>query len=114
MVTEFSKEYNIRRHIRTHDLIIGGVLLKGAKAPNLFTRNILKEMRLGTVIVDVAVDQGGCVETTKETTHEDFIYSIDGIVQYSVAYKLGAVPYISTVTLTNVTLPYALRLDNMG
>ena len=114
VVTEFSNEYNIRKHIKSHDLIIGGVLLKGAKAPNLITRDMLKEMRPGTVIVDVAVDQGGCVETTKPTTHEDPIYIIEDVVHYSVANMPGAVPYTSTVALTNVTLPYALKLANLG
>ena len=114
VVTEFSNEYNIRKHIQTHDLIIGGVLLKGKKAPNLITRDMLKEMRPGTVIVDVAVDQGGCVETTKPTTHEDPIYIIDDVVHYSVANMPGAVPYTSTVALTNVTLPYAVRIANLG
>lgn len=114
VVTEFSNEYNIRKHIKSHDLIIGGVLLKGKKAPNLITRDMLKEMRPGTVIVDVAVDQGGCVETTKPTTHEDPIYIIDDVVHYSVANMPGAVPYTSTVALTNVTLPYAVRLANFG
>ncbi|WP_324025097.1 alanine dehydrogenase [Maribacter sp. BPC-D8] len=114
VVTEFSNEFNIRRLIKTHDLIIGGVLLKGAKAPNLITRDMLKEMRPGTVIVDVAVDQGGCVETTKPTTHEDPIYIIDDVVHYSVANMPGAVPYTSTMALTNVTLPFALKLANLG
>lgn len=114
VVTEFSNEFNIRKHIKTHDLIIGGVLLKGAKAPNLITRDMLKEMRPGTVIVDVAVDQGGCVETTRPTTHEDPIYIIDDVVHYSVANMPGAVPYTSTVALTNVTLPYVLKLANLG
>lgn len=114
VVTEFSNEFNIRKHIKTHDLIIGGVLLKGAKAPNLITRDMLKDMRPGTVIVDVAVDQGGCVETTKPTTHEDPIYIIDDIVHYSVANMPGAVPYTSTMALTNVTLPYVLKLANLG
>ena len=114
VVTEFSNEFNIRKHIKDHDLIIGGVLLKGAKAPNLITRDMLKEMRPGTVIVDVAVDQGGCVETTRPTTHEDPIYIIDDVVHYSVANMPGAVPYTSTVALTNVTLPYALKLANLG
>ncbi|MBS9462396.1 alanine dehydrogenase [Flagellimonas sp. 389] len=114
VVTEFSSEFNIRKLIKTHDLIIGGVLLKGAKAPNLITRDMLKEMRPGTVIVDVAVDQGGCVETTKATTHEDPIYIIDDVVHYCVANMPGAVPYTSTVALTNVTLPYVLKLANMG
>jgi alanine dehydrogenase len=114
VVTEFSNEFNIRKHIKTHDLIIGGVLLKGAKAPNLITRDMLKEMRPGTVIVDVAVDQGGCVETTRPTTHEDPIYIIDDVVHYSVANMPGAVPYTSTVALTNVTFPYVLKLANLG
>ena len=114
VVTEFSNEFNIRKHIKDHDLIIGGVLLKGAKAPNLITRDMLKEMRPGTVIVDVAVDQGGCVETTRPTTHEDPIYIIDDVVHYSVANMPGAVPYTSTMALTNVTLPYALKLANLG
>ncbi|MEP3209053.1 MAG: alanine dehydrogenase [Maribacter sp.] len=114
VVTEFSNEFNIRKHIKTHDLIIGGVLLKGAKAPNLITRDMLKKMRPGTVIVDVAVDQGGCVETTRPTTHEDPVYIIDDVVHYSVANMPGAVPYTSTVALTNVTLPYVLKLGNLG
>ncbi|TAI47936.1 alanine dehydrogenase [Flagellimonas allohymeniacidonis] len=114
VVTEFSNEFNIRKHIKDHDLIIGGVLLKGAKAPNLITREMLKDMRPGTVIVDVAVDQGGCVETTRPTTHEDPIYIIDDVVHYSVANMPGAVPYTSTMALTNVTLPYVLKLANMG
>ncbi len=114
VVTEFSNEFNIRKHIKTHDLIIGGVLLKGAKAPNLITRDMLKDMRPGTVIVDVAVDQGGCVETTRPTTHEDPVYIIDDVVHYSVANMPGAVPYTSTVALTNVTLPYVVKLANLG
>lgn len=114
VVTEFSNEFNIRKHIKTHDLIIGGVLLKGAKAPNLITRDMLRDMRPGTVIVDVAVDQGGCVETTRPTTHEDPVYIIDDVVHYSVANMPGAVPYTSTVALTNVTLPYVLKLAALG
>ena len=114
VITEFSNEFNIRKHIKTHDLIIGGVLLKGAKAPNLISRDMLKEMRPGTVIVDVAVDQGGCIETTRPTTHEDPTYIIDDIVHYSVANMPGAVPYTSTIALTNVTLPYALKLADLG
>lgn len=114
VVTEYSSEYTIRRLIRTHDLIVGGVLLKGAKAPNLITRDMLKDMRPGTVVVDVAVDQGGCMETTKPTTHEDPIYIIDEVVHYAVANMPGAVPYTSTVALTNVTLPYILRIARYG
>ena len=114
VVTEFSSEYNIRRRIKESDLIIGGVLIKGAKAPKLITKDMLKEMRPGTVIVDVAVDQGGCFETTKPTTHEDPTYIIDDVVHYSVANMPGAVPYTSTMALTNVTLPYVMKLANEG
>ncbi|RNL83391.1 alanine dehydrogenase [Sinomicrobium pectinilyticum] len=114
VVTEFSSEYNIRKHIKTHDLIIGGVLIPGAKAPNLITRDMLGEMRPGTVIVDVAVDQGGCIETTTPTTHEAPTYIIDDVVHYCVANMPGAVPYTSTVALTNVTLPYVLLLAGKG
>jgi len=114
VVTDFSNEYRIRKHIKTHDLIIGGVLIKGAKAPKLITRDMLKEMHPGTVIVDVAVDQGGCIETTKPTTHEDPIYIIDDVVHYCVANMPGAVPYTSTIALTNVTLSYVLKLADLG
>ncbi|MFY0604395.1 MAG: alanine dehydrogenase [Flavobacteriaceae bacterium] len=114
VITDFSNEYSIRKHIKDHDLIIGGVLLKGAKAPKLITRDMLKEMRPGTVIVDVAVDQGGCFETTKATTHEDPTYIIDDVVHYCVANMPGAVPYTSTIALTNVTLPYIIKLATLG
>lgn len=114
VITEFSNEYNIRKHIKDSDLIIGGVLLKGAKAPKLITKDMLKDMRPGTVIVDVAVDQGGCFETTRPTTHQDPTYIIDDVVHYCVANMPGAVPYTSTVALTNVTLPYIIKLANDG
>jgi alanine dehydrogenase len=114
VISEFSSEYNIRKHIKDSDLIIGGVLLKGAKAPKLITKDMLKDMRPGTVIVDVAVDQGGCFETTKPTTHQDPTYIIDDVVHYSVANMPGAVPYTSTIALTNVTLPYVIKLANDG
>lgn len=114
VITEFSSEYTIRRHIKDHDLIVGGVLIKGSKAPKLITRDMLKEMRPGTVIVDVAVDQGGCFETTKPTTHENPIYIIDDVIHYCVTNMPGAVPYTSTMALTNVTLPYVLQLANLG
>ncbi len=114
VVTEFSNEYNIRKHIKTHDLIIGGVLLKGAKAPKLIKRDMLKDMHAGTVLVDVAVDQGGCMETTRPTTHEDPTFIIDDVVHYCVTNMPGAVPYTSTKALTNVTLPYVLNLANKG
>ena len=114
VVTDFSNELRIRKHLKTHDLIVGAVLLKGAKAPNLITRDMLKDMHPGTVIVDVAVDQGGCIETTRPTTHEDPVYIIDDVVHYCVANMPGAVPYTSTIALTNVTLPYILKLANNG
>lgn len=112
--TLVSNEYTIRSVVRESDLIIGGVLIPGAKAPKLITRDMLKTMRPGTVLVDVAVDQGGCIETCRPTTHEDPTYVIDDIVHYCVANMPGAVPYTSTLALTNATLPYAIRLANMG
>ena len=112
--TMMSNEYNIREMIRICDVIIGAVLIPGAKAPHLITRDMLKLMRPGTVLVDVAVDQGGCIETCHPTTHEDPTYIIDGVVHYCVANMPGAVPYTSTVALTNATLPYALQLANKG
>ena len=112
--TFMSSEYNIRELISTHDLIIGAVLIPGAKAPNLITKDMLKEMQPGTVLVDVAVDQGGCIETCKPTTHEDPTFIIDDVVHYCVANMPGAVPYTSTLALTNATLPYAIQLANKG
>ncbi len=112
--TFMSNEYNIREMLPTHDLIIGAVLIHGAKAPNLITRDMLKDMQEGTVLVDVAVDQGGCIETCQPTTHEDPTYEIDGILHYCVANMPGAVPYTSTLALTNATLPYAIQLANKG
>ena len=114
VTTMMSNTYNILEVIRTADLIIGGVLIPGAKAPHLVTREMLKEMRPGTVVVDVAVDQGGCFETTRPTTHEDPIYVVDGILHYCVANMPGAVPFTSTVALTNATLPYTIKLANLG
>ncbi|MCZ4409070.1 alanine dehydrogenase [Cryomorphaceae bacterium 1068] len=114
VVTEFSSEYNIRKLIQTHDLIIGAILIPGAKAPKLITRDMLKLMRPGTVIVDVAVDQGGCVETCKPTSHENPAFIVDDVVHYCVANMPGAVPCTSTIALTNSTLPYALQLADKG
>jgi len=114
VVTELSTTYNIKKHIKTHDLIVGGVLIPGAKAPKLITREMLKDMQPGTVLVDVAVDQGGCFETTKATTHENPTYIIDDVVHYCVANMPGAVPYTSTLALTNVTLPYVIKIANLG
>jgi alanine dehydrogenase len=112
--TVYSNEYNIREMITHSDLIVGAVLIPGAKAPHLITKDMLKTMRPGTVLVDVAVDQGGCFETTKATTHEDPTYVIDNVIHYCVANMPGAVPYTSTLALTNATLPYALQLANKG
>ncbi len=114
VTTMMSNEYTIRKLIKDHDLIVGAVLIPGAKAPNLITRDMLKEMRPGTVVVDVAVDQGGCIETCKPTTHDDPVYVVDGVLHYCVANMPGAVPYTSTIALTNATLPYALQLANKG
>lgn len=112
--TFMSSEHNIKELLPTHDLIIGAVLIPGAKAPKLITKDMLKLMNPGSVLVDVAIDQGGCFETSKPTTHEDPVYIIDDIVHYSVANMPGAVPYTSTLALTNATLPYALQLANKG
>jgi len=112
--TFMSSEYNIRELISSHDLIIGAVLIPGAKAPHLITRDMLKAMRPGTVLVDVAVDQGGCIETCKPTTHENPTFIIDDVVHYCVANMPGAVPYTSTLALTNATLPYAIQLADKG
>ncbi len=114
VTTMYSNEYNIRSLIKDHDLIVGAVLIPGAKAPNLITKEMLKDMEPGTVLVDVAVDQGGCIETCKPTTHEDPTFIIDDIVHYCVANMPGAVPYTSTIALTNATLPYALKLAEKG
>ena len=94
--------------------MVGSVLIPGAKAPKLVTRDMLKLMEPGTVMVDVAIDQGGCFETSRPTTHEDTVYYVDGILHYCVANIPGAVPYTSTLALTNATLPYALQLADKG
>ena len=114
VTTLYSNDYNIRQLIKESDLIVGAVLIPGAKAPNLITRNMLKKMRPGTVLVDVAVDQGGCIETCKPTTHENPTFIIDDVVHYCVANMPGAVPYTSTLALTNATLQYALQLADNG
>lgn len=114
VITIMSNHFNICRSIADADLIIGAVLIPGAKAPHLITRDMLKLMEAGTVLVDVAVDQGGCIETCIPTTHENPTYIIDDIIHYCVANMPGAVPYTSTIALTNATLPYALQLANKG
>jgi alanine dehydrogenase len=112
--TQMSSEYNIREAIRHADLIIGAVLIPGAKAPHLITRDMLRDMKPGTVLIDVAVDQGGCIETCRPTTHENPTFIIDEVVHYCVANMPGAVPYTSTLALTNATLPYILQLADRG
>ena len=112
--TLMSSEYNIREELKTADLVIGSVLIPGAKAPKLVTRDMLSLMEPGTVLVDVAIDQGGCFETSRPTTHEEPTYYVDGILHYCVANIPGAVPYTSTLALTNATLPYALQLADKG
>src|SRR5512145_2371129 len=109
-----SNRHNILDAISTADLVVGGVLIPGAKAPKLVRREDLKRMKPGSVIVDVAVDQGGCVETIKPTTHENPTYVVDGIVHYAVANMPGGVPRTSTLALTNATLPYAMKLAKKG
>ncbi len=112
--TLMSSEYNIRQELKTADLVIGSVLIPGAKAPKLVTRDMLKDMEPGTVMVDVAIDQGGCFETSRPTTHEDPVYYVDGILHYCVANIPGAVPYTSTLALTNATMPYVIQLADKG
>ena len=109
-----SSAYMIQDAISQADLIVGAVLVKGAAAPKLITRNMLKEVPNGAVIVDVAVDQGGCIETTHPTTHSNPTYYVEGVLHYCVANMPGAVPRTSTFALTNATLPYALKLANKG
>jgi alanine dehydrogenase len=109
-----SNRHNILEQITTADLVVGGVLIPGAKAPKLIRREDLKRMRPGSVIVDVAIDQGGCVETIKATTHENPTYVVDGVIHYGVANMPGGVPRTSTLALTNATYPYAQQLASKG
>ena len=112
--TKFSNHYNIEKEIQNAHLVIGAVLIAGAKAPSLITRSMLRDLKKGTVLVDVAVDQGGCFETTKPTTHNSPTYIIDDVLHYSVANMPGAVPMTSTEALTNATVSYAIELANKG
>nr|BCX01131.1 MAG: alanine dehydrogenase [Bacteroidota bacterium] len=114
VITQVSNEHTIRELLPSVDLVIGAVLIPGARAPHLITRDMLGLMRPGTVVIDVAVDQGGCIETCHPTTHENPTYVVDGIVHYCVANMPGAVPMTSTIALTNATLPYALELADKG
>ena len=112
--TLYSSRHNIEAELPDTDLVIGSVLIPGAKAPKLVTRDMLALMRPGTLLVDVAIDQGGCFETSTPTTHSNPTYTIDGIIHYAVANIPGAVPRTSTLALTNATLPYAIRLADKG
>jgi alanine dehydrogenase len=110
----FSSPATLRELIAHADVVVGAVLIPGAKAPKLITRDLLKTMKPGSVLVDVAIDQGGCFETSRATTHTDPIYVVDGVVHYCVANMPGAVPRTSTMALTNATLPYAVEIANKG
>ena len=112
--TLYSSEHNIRQELPTVDVVIGSVLIPGDAAPKLITKGMLKLMEKGTVLVDVAIDQGGCFETSHPTTHSEPVYTIDGIVHYAVANIPGAVPNTSTIALTNATLRYAIALADKG
>lgn len=112
--TVYSTSQSIREHVLEADLVIGGVLLPGAAAPKLITRELISEMKSGSVIVDVAIDQGGCAETAKATTHDDPTFIVDDVVHYCVANMPGAVARTSTLALNNATLPYVLELANKG
>jgi alanine dehydrogenase len=114
VVTLYSTRYNIEKELPTADLIIGAALVPGAKTPHLITRDMLKFISPGTVLIDVAIDQGGCFESSHPTTHSEPVFSVDGILHYCVANIPGAVPYISTPGLANATFPYALKIANLG
>lgn len=112
--TLFSHRDNVEREVLSADLVIGGVLIPGAAAPKLVTRDMVSRMKPGAVVVDVAIDQGGCFETSHATTHADPVYLVDGVVHYCVANMPGAVPRTSAHALNNATLPYTLQLANLG
>jgi alanine dehydrogenase len=114
LTTQYSTIENIEQALRKADLVIGAVLIPGAAAPKLVSRAMLKIMKPGSVMVDVAIDQGGCFETSRPTTHEDPVYTVDGIIHYCVTNMPGAVARTSTIALTNATLPFALALANKG
>jgi alanine dehydrogenase len=109
-----SSSLQIEESLKDADLVIGAVLIPGALAPKLLTRAMLDEMKEGSVLVDVAIDQGGCAETSRPTTHDDPVYTIDGVIHYCVANMPGAVPITSTRALTNVTLPYVEEIADYG
>jgi len=112
--TLYSSTHNIEQELPHTDLVIGAVLIPGAKTPHLLTRDMLKLLKRGSVLVDVAIDQGGCFETSHPTTHTEPVYEVEGIVHYCVANIPGAVPYTSTLALTNATLPYVFKIADYG
>ena len=112
--TIYSSRDTVEEYVYAADVVVGAVLIPGAAAPKLVTRDMLKQMKPGAVVVDVAIDQGGCFETSRATTHQEPTYVVDGIVHYCVANMPGAVAHTSTYALTNATLPYALQLANKG
>ena len=114
IIPEQSDKINLNKLVAEADLLIGGVLIPGAEAPKLVTKPMLKLMKRGSVIVDVAIDQGGCVETSKPTTHGDPTYIVDGVVHYCVANMPGGVPRTSTIALNAATLPHLVKLANKG
>jgi alanine dehydrogenase len=114
LYTLYSNSYNVERAVCEADLVIGGVLIPGAAAPKIVTKSMVSKMRKGAVIVDVAIDQGGCIETARPTTHSDPSYVVDGVVHYCVTNMPAAVPNTSTLALTNATFPYVLKLAKLG
>src|SRR5207244_10949926 len=112
--TLYSNPTNIEQAVQRADLVIGGVLVAGARAPKLVTKELIGKMEPGSVVVDVAVDQGGCIETCRPTTHDNPTYEVDGVVHYCVANMPGAVPQTSTWALTNTTMAYALKIADQG
>ena len=114
VATLYSSRHNIEKELADVDIVVGSVLIPGDITPHLITRDMLKKMEPGTVLVDVAIDQGGCFETSRPTTHSEPVYTVDGIIHYAVANIPGAVPNTSTLALTNATLRYALALADKG
>jgi len=114
IIPEQSDKIDLNKLVSEADLLVGGVLIPGAEAPKLVTKDMIKLMKRGSVIVDVAIDQGGCVETSKPTTHADPTYIVDDVVHYCVANMPGGVPRTSTLALNNATLPFLVKLANKG
>ena len=114
VVTIYSDPHAIRDHLPWADLVVGAVLIPGAKSPHLITRDDVRRMKPGSVIVDVAIDQGGCVETARMTTHSDPTYSVDGVIHYCVGNMPGAVAHTATQALTNATLPWVIKIADLG